>query len=72
LNDFTNTDWFPVPKSEDKLGVLTEAKWFSTLDLKAVIGWWRYTLTIRKGQRSGRIEVCGNLRSCSLACATIQ
>jgi hypothetical protein len=33
LNDVTRKDYFPVPRIDSTLGMLTGAKWFTTLDL---------------------------------------
>lgn len=39
LNDVTRKDSYPLPRIDDTLDTLSEAKWFSTLDLKS--GYWQ-------------------------------
>ena len=45
LNDCTIKDAYPLPRIQDTLDTLSDAKWFSTLDLAA--GYWQVELTPR-------------------------
>ncbi|XP_077362008.1 uncharacterized protein LOC144006828 [Festucalex cinctus] len=45
LNDRTITDAYPLPRIQDTLDTLSNAKWFSTLDLAS--GYWQVELTPR-------------------------
>lgn len=45
LNDRTITDAYPLPRIQDTLDTLANAKWFSTLDLAS--GYWQVELTPR-------------------------
>lgn len=45
LNDRTITDAYPLPRIQDTLDTLANAKWFSTLDLTS--GYWQVELTPR-------------------------
>ena len=42
LNNITHKDSYPLPRTDDTIEALAEAKWFSTLDLKS--GYWQVPL----------------------------
>ena len=70
LNAITRKDVYPLPRIEDILSALGEAKFFSTLDLAS--GYWQVELDdeAREKVLSQPIAVCLNLPGYRSVCAT--
>jgi hypothetical protein len=71
MNDVTKKGCFPLPRIDDILDMLAEAKWFCTLALKS--GYWQVVLHPNDKEQSSRwVKSCGNSQSQPLASATLQ
>jgi hypothetical protein len=56
LNDITNKDCFPLPRTDDTIDTMAAAKWFSPLDLKS----GKFQVDIQTDDRSGVMAFHGH------------
>lgn len=50
LNSITKADVFPLPRIDDSVGILANAKYFSTLDLRS--GYWQVKMASESVQKT--------------------
>ena len=69
LNAVTRKDAYPLPRIDDTLDTLGDAKWFSTLDL--ISGYWQVEMSKEAQEKllSAHQKDCSSLKSFHLACA---
>jgi len=71
LNSVTTKDAYPLPRIDSCLDAMSEAKWFSTIDLSHRITKYRWRLKIQTKQPSFVQEGCTVSRRCRLDFATL-
>lgn len=70
LNVLTHKDAFPLPRIEESLTCLIQARWFSTLDLAS--GYWQVEVDQKDHLKAADHWDCTSFSECLLDCATLQ